>query len=590
MSDLMKLSDRQREIVELPLAPLSVTACAGSGKTKTAVHRVAHIRKRLVDPHGLVALLSFSNVAVDTFRRDYSALVRSGKTSGGLDRVEIDTVDGFITTNILRPHAHHVMKCKRAPYLVTGTEPFTRAITVSDGQRPYPVTELNAKVVDGEMRFGLGRQFQRIGDQDGANALARLGRTGAYTHNHGRYWAILTLIDDELPVLRALVRRYPQILIDEAQDIGPEQQCILELLKEAGSTISLIGDANQAIFEFAQADGSFLRDYSGQAGVQHKDLDQNFRSVPALVKVANEITGRADGWDREEPDCVNGAYYIPYRNTEKGKALDTFRQILTAAETDARDAVVLCRGAEAVAAWSGEGDEQGQGVVAHFVDAVLARESGRLDAAYNCLCTAVVGLLANKHGDLKVQLTAVGRIELRRLRQVLWTFMRDQAIGLPSGTLAASTDWHAQLVPRVKGLVEKICKDFDLEATDNIGRKLAKTRLEERPLVAVRDLAQADATPIRVSTVHKVKGESIGGVMYVVTRAHLTELLDGPNSEVGRIGYVALTRARDLFVLAVPENCLKDFEEVLDAKGFRRPGDGEAVAKAQVATAKSVFD
>jgi hypothetical protein len=168
--------------------------------------------------------------------------------------------------------------------------------------------------------------------------------------------------------------------------------------------------------------------------------------------------------------------------------------------------------------------------------------------------------------------------------------MRDQAIGLPSGTLAASTDWHAQLVPRVKGLVEKICKDFDLEATDNIGRKLAKTRLEERPLVAVRDLAQADATPIRVSTVHKVKGESIGGVMYVVTRAHLTELLDGPNSEVGRIGYVALTRARDLFVLAVPENCLKDFEEVLDAKGFRRPGDGEAVAKAQVATAKSVFD
>jgi hypothetical protein len=83
-----------------------------------------------------------------------------------------------------------------------------------------------------------------------------------------------------------------------------------------------------------------------------------------------------------------------------------------------------------------------------------------------------------------------------------------------------------------------------------------------------------DATTIRGSTVHKVKGESLEAVMYVASKEHVRALLDGTATEVGRIGYVAVTRARDLFVLAVPDNCLGDFEDELVEKGFRKPGVG----------------
>jgi superfamily I DNA/RNA helicase len=103
------ISPEQKAIVELPLGPLCVTACAGSGKTRTAVHRLVQMRRLLDDNHGLVALLAFSNVAVDTFRRDYSALVRSLPARPRSSAVEIDTVDGFITSNVLRPHAHRTM-------------------------------------------------------------------------------------------------------------------------------------------------------------------------------------------------------------------------------------------------------------------------------------------------------------------------------------------------------------------------------------------------------------------------------------------------------------------------------------------------
>ena len=44
---MMELSAEQQDVVAAPLAPLCVIACAGSGKTRTAVHRLAELRRRL---------------------------------------------------------------------------------------------------------------------------------------------------------------------------------------------------------------------------------------------------------------------------------------------------------------------------------------------------------------------------------------------------------------------------------------------------------------------------------------------------------------------------------------------------------------
>lgn len=100
---------------------MSVIACAGSGKTYTAVRRLAEIRRQLGDHRGRVALLSFSNVAVDTFKREYQDLVQSASAGIAHDRVEIDTLDGFITGNVLHPHAYRTMGAQQAAFLVTGS-------------------------------------------------------------------------------------------------------------------------------------------------------------------------------------------------------------------------------------------------------------------------------------------------------------------------------------------------------------------------------------------------------------------------------------------------------------------------------------
>lgn len=572
----MSLSDQQKAIVGLPLDPLSVTACAGSGKTRTAVHRLAHMRRALNDDHGIVALLSFSNVAVDTFRRDYEILMRTSDPHRRSSAVEIDTVDGFITSNIIRPHAHRTLGCTRTPYLVEGSEPFLKGFTVFDGQRPRPMTDLRVTIDGDQFRFHVeddNRQTIAIAAAIALKALAKLGQVGAYTHESGRYWTLQTLKGQPF-VLRAFARRYPYILIDEAQDIGGMHQAVLELLVRAGSKLSLIGDPHQSIFDFADADGRFLANYGKRAGVTAQNLDINYRSVPAILNVANNLSGRTDKAHRTAPDHLSGAYCIPYKNKQKQKALDTYGSMLEGAQIDPALAVVLCRTAPSVKKWSGGEEAQGQGLVSILADAVINRDKlGRMHEAYRLACKAIVRLLADKHGDLAYRLSrSILTPQDILIRRAIWGFVRDAETGLPSGHLLAKTEWHPVLVKRVKTFLKQLETAFALAPAENLGNKLSKKKLKATPLIQATDFGSAAGNAFRTSTVHKVKGESIEAVMYVTSKEHVRAMLEGTGSELGRIGYVAVTRARNLFVLAVPDNCLGEFEPLLKAKGFEKPG------------------
>jgi len=570
---MTELSDQQKTIVGLPLEPISVTACAGSGKTLTAVHRLAEMRTRLNDEHGIVALLSFSNIAVDTFRREYLALVRTAQGDRRSHAVEIDTVDGFIVTNVLRPHGATLMGSARAPFLVDGREPFLKNFTVFDGKRPHPTANLEIGLASCGFTFSVGQNSVSVPAGDATKALGKLGKAGAYTHDSARYW-VLRILKERQFVLRALARRYPHILIDEAQDIGPVHQAILEMLVGAGSQLSLIGDPNQGIYEFSGANGGFLAKYGEQPGVTSKQLTINYRSVPAILGVANKLSGRNDKANRAEPQEFNGAFFIPFKKKEKDKTLQTFQSMVVRAGFNRKDGVILCRSSAWADDWSGGVDGQGQGIVRSFADAVIFRDKlNNMQKAYENTCSGIIGLLANGHGDLAARLARANPpADLIKLRRAIWTFARDSAEGLPAGTLLADTEWHPLMSARVKAFVGKIAADFGLTAGDNLGQKLAKKALENKPLIQLPDLAQVDVPVFKVSTVHKVKGESLEAVMYVANKEQVRQLLDGTGTEVGRIGYVAVTRARNLFVLAVPENCIAELEAALIEKGFCKPG------------------
>ena len=138
-------------------------------------------------------------------------------------------------------------------------------------------------------------------------------------------------------------------------------------------------------------------------------------------------------------------------------------------------------------------------------------------------------------------------------------------MGLPSSKLIAKTEWHSALVKNTKALLATIEKQHLLQPIDTVGNKLAKTGLPELPLNSELEKKELG---IRVKTVHKVKGESIGAVLFITKKENIQSLLSGTNNEEGRIGYVAVTRAKNLFWLAIPHSNIKEFRPKLLATGF----------------------
>lgn len=147
---------------------------------------------------------------------------------------------------------------------------------------------------------------------------------------------------------------------------------------------------------------------------------------------------------------------------------------------------------------------------------------------------------------------------------------RSQLLTLPR---PGDTHWHPQLLDRTRALLAAIGRDHGLVSANNLGNKLARRGLTNAPLIAATALAAENNPPrIRVDTVHQAKGESLDAMLYLANREHVNALLAGVDTEVGRIGYVAVTRARNLLWLGVPANALEELRPALLACGFQEAG------------------
>lgn len=566
-------SDEQLRIISAPFAPLSVIACAGSGKTFTAVRRLAQMRRQLGDHRGRVALLSFSNIAVDTFRQEYQSLVQDAPAGVASSRVEISTLDGFITSNVLRTHAYRTMDAQQAAFLVMGGEAFLAGFTFPTNTHPLEITKMQVGIDDDGIYFfySHNNRTHRLNSELAKQIVHRLGRTGAYTHNLGRYWCYRTL-KDQPRILRALAHRYPHILIDEAQDIGTVHQAVIEQLIGAGCSVSLIGDPNQGIYEFAGANGLFLTQYSQRQGVDDLGLTRNYRSVPAIVDLANRLSARTDTANKDAPDTTHGAYFVPYRDAERENLIAAFRVAVLEADLEIERSAVLCRGRDMADRLAGNENAPGQGKVKSLARAAILRDR-HLDyhGAFKLVAAGIVGLLAEPPQGLVARITQPAPYpDDRDLRRCIWAYTRNQHSGLPSATLPGNTQWHPLLLQRTRALLAQIAQAHGMASAANLGNKLARRGLSNAPLIVAADLAENnDAPRIRVDTVHQAKGESLDAVMYLANRQHVNALLAGVDTEVGRVGYVAATRARNLLWLGVPANSLEDLRPELLERGFQ---------------------
>lgn len=130
----------------------------------------------------------------------------------------------------------------------------------------------------------------------------RLADRGAVDY-HGLIRRTIDLLDGDVGT--AIAERYDCVFCDEFQDTDGGQLRLIELLA-AESSLFVIGDADQAIYEWRGAEPTNITDIESTfPGIEALELDLNFRSVQPILDLSNRLPGsnktlRSDRGDAED--------------------------------------------------------------------------------------------------------------------------------------------------------------------------------------------------------------------------------------------------------------------------------------------------
>lgn len=247
------LSDSQRQIVFDKSGKFVVRACPGSGKTYCVAARMSRLLSEWKNEYQGIATVSFTNVAWQEIGKKCAD--EFGIKSGIQFPHFLGTIDSFINKYIFLPHGHLILGCKNRPVLVGEPHGIWTGRNFSDS-----LFDNCSYHLDGSLFAINPLKMPRDWESNTAIAIAkkRLNKAGFVTQNDANYFA-MKLLEKFPSIAKAVALRFPYLIVDEAQDTSEIQMRIIDLLIDQGlSEIMLVGDPDQAIFEWNDAKPELL--------------------------------------------------------------------------------------------------------------------------------------------------------------------------------------------------------------------------------------------------------------------------------------------------------------------------------------------
>ncbi|WP_216332149.1 ATP-dependent helicase [Rhizobium sp. X9] len=313
---LDKLNEQQRKAVEHGVGlsdghtagPLLIIAGAGSGKTNTLAHRVAHLIVNGADPRRIL-LMTFSRRAASEMSRRVErickqvigsnagtltdALAWSGTFHGigarllriyaeqvglNVDFTIHDREDSADLMNLARHELGFSKTESRFPTKGTCLAIYSRAV---NSQTPlkeilrqhYPwVSSWEAELKQLFAAYVEAKQAQNVLDYD--DLLL--------------YWAQMVSDPD---LAGDIGDRFDHVMVDEYQDTNRLQASVLMALKPGGRGLTVVGDDAQSIYSFRAATVRNILDFpaSFSPAADIITLDRNYRSTQPILAAANSV-------------------------------------------------------------------------------------------------------------------------------------------------------------------------------------------------------------------------------------------------------------------------------------------------------------
>ncbi|MDD6088791.1 MAG: ATP-dependent helicase [Desulfovibrionaceae bacterium] len=310
MIDISLLNPSQLEAVTAPDGPILVIAGAGSGKTRTLVYRLAWLTEQGVRPDEIL-LLTFTNKAGREMRNRASDLLNMS-----IQRVRGGTFHSF-AYSILRRFPPVWAKGRAVSVMdasdgVAVLQRCKERRNLGKGDRSFPKTQTLMSLISRSRNREEGTEetLREESPQliEYAEALEDLaGDYRAYKQEHG-----LLDYDDLLFDLEDLLQRDQDaaetvrsgcryLLVDEYQDTNRVQARLVRLIAGSGGNVMAVGDEAQSIYAFRGADVRNILEFERVfPGARRIRLDENYRSVPAVLDVANAVmSGASAGFGKK---------------------------------------------------------------------------------------------------------------------------------------------------------------------------------------------------------------------------------------------------------------------------------------------------
>ena len=314
---LAALNAQQRRAVEYGCGaepepgPLLVIAGAGTGKTDTLAHRVAHLVCRGADPQRILLLTFSRRAAVEMERR--AARILGRMLGGSPQRPPAIGWSGTfhgVGARLLRCYAERIGLHASFTIHDRGDAEDLLAIVrhdlgLSATRNRFPAKAtclaIYSRVVNSEApldavlatAFPWCRPWEaQLRELFAAYVTAKQAQNVLDYDDLLLYWSQMMAE----PSLAAEVgARFDHVLVDEYQDTNRLQSTILRALKPDGRGLTVVGDDAQSIYSFRAATVRNILDFPHQFALPARvvTLERNYRSTQPILDASNAVIGLA---------------------------------------------------------------------------------------------------------------------------------------------------------------------------------------------------------------------------------------------------------------------------------------------------------
>ena len=618
---LASLNEEQRRAVEHGWdaqekadGPLLIIAGAGSGKTNTLAHRVAHLVLHGVDPQR-VLLLTFSRRAAADMERRATHLVQ--RALGAASRPSPGALQWAgtfhsVAARLLREYASRIGLAESFSILDRGDAEDLMAIVrqeldVDVTKRRFPAKAtclaIYSRVVNAEAALSDVLEQAYPWCVPWAAELKRLFASYVRAKQAQNvldyddlllYWAHMAA---EPSLSRQIGERFDHVLVDEYQDTNRLQASILLALKPDGKGMTVVGDDAQSIYSFRAATVRNILDFPAHFTPPARvvTLDRNYRSTQPILDASNAVIDLArerftkNLWTerlssakprlvtvRDESDQARCVAERVLERREGGMALRSQAVLFRSSSHSAQLEIELARRDIPFVKYGGLKFLEASHVkdvlaVVRWADNPRNRMAGFRAAS---LVPGIGTVTANRLLDLldatPAALPALEAFKVAPSAMHDWKAFLELFCGLRSTT----TDWPAELdfVMRwYEPQLERLYDDAAVRQRDLVQlREIAATYPTRERFLTDLALDPPDATSAEagvpgkdddyliLSTIHSAKGQEWKAVdiLNVVDGCIPSDMATGTTAEVEeerRLLYVAMTRAKDELSLLIPQ-------------------------------------